>query len=707
MVLKNKSRILLPTCAAPTMRCSFRQYIRFLNSFNLLFKYLENIVRRKIVGSLLVFSVALVFIGCDNPTTDTHKRTNADLSALSVSSGTLSPAFAAGITLYTVNVANAVANIAVMGIKADLNAEISNNNWISQGLNVGTNTIILRVTAQDGTTVKNYVVTVTRVANADLSNLAVSTGTLSPAFAAGTTAYSVGVVNTVTSITVTGTKSDVNAMLSANSGLAQTLNVGVNPITISVTAQDGSTVKNYVVTVTRASASNADLSALAVSTGSLSPAFTAGTMAYTVSVPNSTTSITITGTTSDANATLSANSGLAQTLNVGANPITIAVTAQDGTTVKNYVVTVTRAANADLSALVVSTGSLGPAFAAGTTAYNVSVANGVTSITVTGTKADTNATVSANNGVAQTLSVGANTITIAVTGQDGATVKNYVVRVTRGTVNDYFSISIGLVKYVPAGTFQRDASASNTSTVSAFHMSQYEITRAQFAALLTTDPSNSTYSSGTTDPVQMTNWYHAIAFCNKLSLAEGLTQVYTVTGVNFATLTYAAIPTSSNTTWDAAIATWTNNGYRLPTEMEWMWAAMGATGTGTNTTGYLKAFAGSTGSNAIEDYAVYGFGSGQAGATTTIGSNPVGSKTANELGLYDLSGNASEWCWDWEGSYPTGAQTDYRGAASVSTRVQRGGSWTCEGDGCTVAIRNDFALSFGQSPDIGFRVVRP
>ena len=86
---------------------------------------------------------------------------------------------------------------------------------------------------------------------------------------------------------------------------------------------------------------------------------------------------------------------------------------------------------------------------------------------------------------------------------------------------------------------------------------------------------------------------------------------------------------------------------------------MGATG---DTTGYLKAFAGSTGSNTIGDYAWY---YSNAGSTT----HPVGTKPANELGLHDMSGNVWEWCWDWWGApYPTGPLTNYRGAASGTYR---------------------------------------
>ena len=230
--------------------------------------------------------------------------------------------------------------------------------------------------------------------------------------------------------------------------------------------------------------------------------------------------------------------------------------------------------------------------------------------------------------------------------------------------------------------------------------------------MLGTDPSDPTYSSGTGDPVQMTSWYHAIAFCNKLSIAEGLTQVYSVSGVDFATLAYAAIPTTSNGTWDAAVATWTANGYRLPTEMEWEWAAMGATSDGrsgdivggVNTGGYTKGYAGSVeAAGAHVNIGNYAWYSGNSASTT----HPVGTKTANELGLYDMSGNVWEWNWDWDAaSYTPGLLTDDRGAASGTNRVFRGGSWILNASYCPVARRSG-SNPYGRSGDIGFRVVRP
>ena len=202
--------------------------------------------------------------------------------------------------------------------------------------------------------------------------------------------------------------------------------------------------------------------------------------------------------------------------------------------------------------------------------------------------------------------------------------------------------------------------------------------------------------------MQSVNWYHAIAFCNKLSLAEGLTPVYFVTGIDFSTLTFAAIPVSTNADWDAVTCNWSAIGYRLPTEMEWMWAAMGAPfdgqNGGTNTSGYSKAFAGSTGGNLLGDYAWYN-------ANSDSRTHPAGSKLNNELGLFDMSGNVFEWCWDWNGTYPGGLMSDFKGAESGSYRIARGGSW--------LAAQSVFYLKerFPKYPDDessynGFRVVR-
>lgn len=368
--------------------------------------------------------------------------------------------------------------------------------------------------------------------------------------------------------------------------------------------------------------------------------------------------------------------------------------------------------NADLSGLTVSSGMLEPAFSPDTTAYKVDVDNDIQNITVFGTASDAKSTLSVNNGVVQSLNTGINLVTIQVTAQDGTT-KDYIVTVTRSS--DYKSLHIGFLKYVPSGSFQRDSTSSNISFVSAFRIGRYEITRAQFEAIMGIDSSDVTKSSGKIDPVQNVNWYHAIAFCNKLSIAENLQPVYSVSGVDFESLTFTQIPTTDNTNWNDVIATWSHNGYRLPTEMEWMWAAMGATGLGTNTNGYLQPFAGSTGSNLIGDFAVFGYSGNETGRTATERTNPVGSKIngTNELGLFDMSGNVWEWCWDryaTNGSgrnYAiTGNQQDYVGSDSGVNRVKRGGGWSSTLLWCTVAYRSYDSPS-SLSSAVGFRVVRP
>ncbi|MGW9321820.1 cadherin-like beta sandwich domain-containing protein, partial [Paenibacillus chitinolyticus] len=246
--------------------------------------------------------------------------------------------------------------------------------------------------------------------NANLSNLTLSAGTLSPAFASGTTGYTADVSNGTASINVTPTVADGTATVKVNGSTVASgspspvsLNVGANPITVEVTAQDGTTKKTYTVSVTRAASTNANLSGLTLSAATLNPTFASGTTSYTAGVANNVTSVDVTPTLADGTATLKVNgstvtSGNASpvSLNVGANTITVLVTAQDGTTQKTYTVTVTRAAplstNANLNNLTLSAGTLSPSFASGTTSYTAGVANNVTSVDVTPVLADGTAT---------------------------------------------------------------------------------------------------------------------------------------------------------------------------------------------------------------------------------------------------------------------------------------------------------------------------
>ena len=367
----------------------------------------------------------------------------------------------------------------------------------------------------------------------------------------------------------------------------------------------------------------------------------------------------------------------------------------------NEAACVPKSTNADLASLTVSAGTLTPAFSAATTTYSVTVTSSVTTLTVSATKADPYASLNLSPGQPMSLSPGPNSVMVTVMPESGPP-KTTAVSITRLSPGDLISPYIGILRRVPAGTFQRDVTSTNLSTVSELRMGQHEVTRAQWTAVTGwADPSDVSHSTGIHDPVQQVSWYDAIAFCNKLSLAEGLTPVYSVTGVDFQTLTYAQIPAANSSVWNAATMNKAADGYRLPTEMEWMWAAMGADTTGvgtTNTTGYEKAFAGSTGSNLIGDYVWFS-------SNSSLLTHPAGTKLPNELALYDLSGNTNEWNWDWSTGYPSGALTDYSGPSSGTYRVSHGGSMANPATNCTVAFR--FGLyPYMRSNLSGFRVVR-
>ena len=300
---------------------------------------------------------------------------DANLIGLTVSKGTLSPVFNSGIKAYTDTVYNATTSITATPTDSDSTATITvNGKPVVSGtpsdqipLAIGPNIITTVVTAQDGITTKTYTVNVIRApgSNANLIGLAVSKGTLSPAFNSGIMAYTDTVSNATTSITATPTDSDSTATITVNgkpvvSGTPSDqipLAVGPNIITTVVTAQDGITTKTYTVNVIRAPDSNANLIGLAVSQGTLSPAFSSGIMAYADTVTNATTSITATPTDSDITAAITVNemttaSGTASNaipLAVGSNTITVVITAQDGVTTHTYTVTVYRGeAEADI-----------------------------------------------------------------------------------------------------------------------------------------------------------------------------------------------------------------------------------------------------------------------------------------------------------------------------------------------------------------------
>jgi hypothetical protein len=234
-----------------------------------------------------------------------------------------------------------------------------NSNVSKDAVGTYTDTILFdNTTNGDGDTSVGSTLTVSTSTDATLSNLVMGKGSLTPAFTSGNTSYTDSVTYTASTIKVTPTVNDTTSTVTVNgvmvtSGSASgaiNLAVGANTISIVVTAQSGATM-TYTVVVTRGPpATNANLSDLVLSAGTLTPVFASGTTGYAANVSDTTASVTVTPITSGSDATVTVNnapvvSGTMSapiTLSTGANTINTVVTAEDGVTTESYTVVVTQ-----------------------------------------------------------------------------------------------------------------------------------------------------------------------------------------------------------------------------------------------------------------------------------------------------------------------------------------------------------------------------
>ena len=258
---------------------------------------------------------------------------------------------------------------------------------------------------------------------------------------------------------------------------------------------------------------------------------------------------------------------------------------------------------------------------------------------------------------------------------------------------------------IPAGTFQMGSSVGYDSNkpvhevtiTKDFYMGKYEVTQAEYEKYCSYGSSSpsSTYGDGDNYPAYRVSWYDALVYCNKRSIAEGLTPCYSISG-NTDPSKWGTVPTSSDSTWNAVVCDWNANGYRLPTEAEWEYAARA----GDNTVSSLT-YAGTNSSSNLGEYAWYDDNSSDK-------THPVGTKKSNAFGLYDMSGNVWEWCWNWRTScYDTETEggTNPTGASSGDFRVYRGGCWIYNSDYCAVSYRDGYFPNC-RGDFHGFRVVR-
>lgn len=215
---------------------------------------------------------------------------------------------------------------------------------------------------------------------------------------------------------------------------------------------------------------------------------------------------------------------------------------------------------------------------------------------------------------------------------------------------------------IKGGTFQMGSPESeperssdeiqHSVTVGNFYMSKTEISQKEYQEIMGV---NHSATKGDDLPVTNITWYDAVQYCNKLSQNEGLTPCYTI---------------SENTvTWDRSA-----NGYRLPTEAEWEYAARANTDTPFNFGDYVH-------NSDANCYNAYGYNNDASGNWVN-GSGAYLRKTvavdqyaANDYGLYNMHGNAAEWIWDWYSEYDSKAATNPTGSESGNAKIVRGGGW--------------------------------
>ena len=286
-----------------------------------------------------------------------------------------------------------------------------------------------------------------------------------------------------------------------------------------------------------------------------------------------------------------------------------------------------------------------------------------------------------------------------------ATVLFAVSTLILGCKIDVHTGGLGEMVLIPSGTFQMGSNQGvdankpvhEVTITKSFYIGKYEITQAEYEKYCSygENKPSSRDGIGENHPAYYVSWYAALVYCNKRSIAEGLTPCYSILNSTVPD-EWGPVPTSSDSTWDAVECDWNANGYRLPTEAEWEYAARA----GDNTVDSL-IWSGTSDENEYNDYVWHGDNS----LNTT---NEVGRKKANNFDLYDMCGNVQELCWNWYTStYDTTLEggMDPLGANLGTKRVIRGGSWGTFIAQCAVSTRSSVS-PYNCRSNIGFRVVR-
>jgi formylglycine-generating enzyme required for sulfatase activity len=488
--------------------------------------------------------------------------------------------------------------------------------------------------------------------------------------------------------------------------------------TITVTVSDGwlSTSSTFVLTVNSAPTIS-DITAQSINQGSSTSAlaFTVGdaqTAAGSLNVSASSSNTTLVPTSnivfggSGANRTVTVTPASGQS-----GTATITVTVSDGSlsTSDTFVLAV----NAPPTISEIYTREINVNEITGALEFTINDdQTAVTSLTVSGNSSNTTLVPNANivfggSGANRTVTV------TPASGQTGSA--TITVTVSDGSLSgsDTFLLKINPVAamvLIPAGPFTMGDSAgdydgdapTHTVALDSFYIGNFEVTKAEWDEVRTW-----AVSRGYTDlavgggkasnhPVHSISWHDMVKWCNARSVKEGLTPVYYTDYAQTIIYHYSEINlTNVHVKWSA-------NGYRLPTEAEWEKAARGGLAG--------KRFPwGDTISHSQANYQassnlIYDM-SGFVNTYKLIGTSPAGDLEANGYGLYDMSGNLWEMCWDRYGSYAEGIQTNPHGVDSGSSRVRRGGSWYYFANVSRNASRS-YQPPTWSDYDVGFRIAR-
>ncbi len=240
--------------------------------------------------------------------------------------------------------------------------------------------------------------------------------------------------------------------------------------------------------------------------------------------------------------------------------------------------------------------------------------------------------------------------------------------------------------FVQGGVF---SNGTSNITLNSYYIDKYEVTQREYNDVMSA-VLNFHEDAKMNYPVYYVSWLDAIEYCNRRSILEELQPCYTLPPYGNHPNTWPPGWKTNPNIHNQISCNWDNAGYRLPTEMEWMYAARG----GLLSKGYQYC-----GNDSISIVAWYNGNSGHS-------VQRVGTKYPNELGIHDMSGNLWEWCWDIYGTYPLEDQTNPRGPASGASRVLRGGSYYTDADSCRPTNRYSYDPAYYLAASFGFRCVR-